>query len=164
LPGGAGRRPGEAADEVSPGSWSLQLCACRAPLKPARPRASRPQNRPRAQPPPLPNKAPNFRPPPQLLDFDYLISKKKVEEDDDFEALVNQITKYETGAIGDLNMRALKKGDVLQLERRGYYIVDRPWAEGAPAVLLLIPDGRARTKPVGRPVAQGAVTEAVLRR
>ncbi|KIY97066.1 glutamyl-tRNA synthetase [Monoraphidium neglectum] len=100
----------------------------------------------------------------QLLDFDYLISKKKVEEDDDFEALVNQITKYETGAIGDLNMRALKKGDVLQLERRGYYIVDRPWAEGAPAVLLLIPDGRARTKPVGRPVAQGAVTEAVLRR
>jgi hypothetical protein len=28
-------------------------------------------------------------------------------------------------AYGDLNMRALAKGDVIQLERKGYWIVDR---------------------------------------
>ncbi|KAI8476061.1 MAG: tRNA synthetases class I, catalytic domain-containing protein [Monoraphidium minutum] len=100
----------------------------------------------------------------QLLDFDFLISKKKVEEDDNFEDLVNEITKYEITALGDLNMRDLARGDVLQLERRGYYIVDKPWAEGGRAVLLMIPDGRARAAPVGRPVPQGPVTSAEVRR
>jgi tRNA synthetases class I (E and Q), anti-codon binding domain len=28
-------------------------------------------------------------------------------------------------AYGDLNMRSLAKGDVIQLERKGYWIVDR---------------------------------------
>jgi glutamyl-tRNA synthetase len=99
-----------------------------------------------------------------LLDFEHLISKKKVEEDDDFEALVAPVTKYETAAWGDVNIKALPKGETIQLERRGYYIVDRPWSEGAPAVLLLIPDGRARTAPVGKPVAQGPLRQAEVRR
>jgi glutamyl-tRNA synthetase len=100
----------------------------------------------------------------QLLDFDYLISKKKVEEDDDFEALVTPVTKYETLALGDVNVRKLPKGEVIQLERRGYFIVDQPWADGARAVLLSIPDGRARAAPSGHPVPQGPLKEAVLRR
>ena len=29
---------------------------------------------------------------------------------------------------GDANMRTLQKGDVLQLERKGYYIVDEPYS------------------------------------
>ena len=29
-------------------------------------------------------------------------------------------------AVGDMNMRTLQRGDVLQLERRGYFIVDEP--------------------------------------
>ena len=100
----------------------------------------------------------------QLLDFDYLISKKKVEEDDDFQELVTPETKFETPALGDVNVRKLPKGETIQLERRGYYIVDQPYAEGGRAVLLAIPDGRARAGPVGWPVPQGPLREAELRR
>ncbi len=42
-------------------------------------------------------------------------------------------------------MRTLQKGDVIQLERKGYYIVDEPLTKpGKPIVLFLIPDGRDR--------------------
>lgn len=87
-----------------------------------------------------------------LLDFDYLITKKKVEEDDNFMDLVNPVTKFEKAALGDPNMRSLQKGDVIQLERKGYYIVDEPHGvkgAGKPMVLFAIPDGRTKnmTKP-----------------
>lgn len=82
----------------------------------------------------------------KLLDFDYLITKKKVEEDDNFADIVNKASKVETYAHGDANMRSFQKGDVLQLERKGYFIVDEVYVrEGSPMVLLSIPDGRAKT-------------------
>ena len=34
--------------------------------------------------------------------------------------------RWETAALGDGNMRNLQKGDIIQLERKGYFIVDRP--------------------------------------
>lgn len=86
-----------------------------------------------------------------LRDFDYLITKKKVEEDDDFASLVNPRTRRDVRAMGDGNMAHLKKGEVVQLERRGFFVVDEAWggagAPDAPAVLLAIPDGRARPPP-----------------
>lgn len=40
-------------------------------------------------------------------------------------------------------MRVLQAGDVIQLERKGYYIVDRPYLRPGKSMLLLnIPDGR----------------------
>lgn len=50
-------------------------------------------------------------------------------------------------AVGDLNLRQSPKGEVLQLERRGYYIIDRAWDPSQPekpAILFNIPDGRAK--------------------
>lgn len=42
-------------------------------------------------------------------------------------------------------MRTLQKGDVLQLERKGYFIVDEPLTKpGKPIVLFNIPDGRVK--------------------
>jgi len=35
-----------------------------------------------------------------LLDFDYLVTKKKIEEEDDFMQLVNPHTRFETAAQG----------------------------------------------------------------
>ena len=34
--------------------------------------------------------------------------------------------RWETAALGDGNMRNLRKGDIIQLERKGYFIIDRP--------------------------------------
>ena len=53
------------------------------------------------------------------------------------------LQRWETEALGDSNMRILQKGEVIQLERKGYYIVDKPYLRpGKPMVLLNIPDGR----------------------
>nr|GMC93500.1 glutamate--tRNA ligase, cytoplasmic-like [Ipomoea batatas]GMC97200.1 glutamate--tRNA ligase, cytoplasmic-like [Ipomoea batatas] len=78
-----------------------------------------------------------------LVDFDYLITKKKLEENEDFIDVVNPCTKKETCAIGDSNMRDLKRGDILQLERKGYFRCDVPFVSPTqPIVLFAIPDGK----------------------
>ncbi|XP_009794148.1 glutamate--tRNA ligase, cytoplasmic [Nicotiana tabacum] len=78
-----------------------------------------------------------------LVDFDYLITKKKLEEDENFVDVVNPCTRKETSALGDSNMRNLKRGDVLQLERKGYFRCDVPFLRPTKSVVLFaIPDGR----------------------
>ncbi|MCD9641874.1 hypothetical protein HAX54_028355 [Datura stramonium] len=78
-----------------------------------------------------------------LVDFDYLITKKKLEEDENFIDVVNPCTRKETPALGDSNMRNLKRGDVLQLERKGYFRCDVPFLRPQkPIVLFAIPDGK----------------------
>ena len=53
------------------------------------------------------------------------------------------LQRWETEALGDSNMRILQKGEVIQLERKGYYMVDKPYLRpGKPMVLFNIPDGR----------------------
>eukprot|EP00899_Mesostigma_viride_P002419 jgi/Mesvir1/12178/Mv00421-RA.1 len=81
----------------------------------------------------------------KLVTFDHLITKKKIEEGDDVEAFLNPVTKIEEDALGDANMRNLQANDCLQLERKGYYRVDRPYVrDGEPIILFNIPDGRGR--------------------
>ncbi|KAI3445504.1 hypothetical protein Pfo_002169 [Paulownia fortunei] len=81
-----------------------------------------------------------------LVDFDYLITKKKLEEDEDFIDVVNPCTRTETLALGESDMRNLKRGDVIQLERKGYYRCDAPLVRPSkPIVLFAIPDGKQQT-------------------
>jgi glutamyl-tRNA synthetase len=69
----------------------------------------------------------------------------QVDEEDDFADLVNPKTKFETAAVGDVNMTSCKKGDIIQLERKGYFIVDQAYGgPDKPAVLFSIPDGRTK--------------------
>lgn len=88
-----------------------------------------------------------------LLDYDYLITKKKLEEDDDVAKCLSPCSEFVTPAIADANVVSLKKGTIIQFERKGYFIVDKE--KGQPSVLdssdagtqrvelILIPDGRA---------------------
>ncbi|KAH6780751.1 Glutamyl/glutaminyl-tRNA synthetase [Perilla frutescens var. hirtella] len=81
-----------------------------------------------------------------LVDFDYLITKKKLEEDEDFVDVVNPCTRTEASALGESDMRNLKRGDVIQLERKGYYRCDVPMIRPSkPIVLFAIPDGKQQT-------------------
>lgn len=83
-----------------------------------------------------------------LVDLDYLITKKKLEEDDDFVSVLNPNTRSETLALGDSNLRNVKRGEILQLERKGYYICETPLIRPTrPIVLISIPDGRQRPAP-----------------
>lgn len=90
-----------------------------------------------------------------LQDFDYLITVPKLEEGDDFQAAINPKTKIESYAVGEPSMRALPAGTIVQLERKGFYRVDKPAVstsgETKPMLLFAIPDGRVKTWGVGSP-------------
>eukprot|EP00262_Sarcandra_glabra_P015549 TRINITY_DN4809_c0_g1_i1.p1 TRINITY_DN4809_c0_g1~~TRINITY_DN4809_c0_g1_i1.p1 ORF type:complete len:740 (+),score=121.83 TRINITY_DN4809_c0_g1_i1:93-2312(+) len=78
-----------------------------------------------------------------LIEFDYLITEKKLKEGEDFRDVLNPCTRRVTSALGDSNMRNLKQGDILQLERKGYFRCDVPFVRPSkPIVLFAIPDGR----------------------
>lgn len=51
-------------------------------------------------------------------------------------------------AEGDLNMKQMKHREIIQLERKGYYIVDVPYnpeTPDKPMILFDIPDGRSKS-------------------
>ncbi|KAJ7721549.1 glutamate-tRNA ligase [Mycena maculata] len=76
-----------------------------------------------------------------LLDYDYLITKKKLEENDNLADLVTPVTEFREDALADANVADLKKGDIMQFERKGYYIFDGLVGENLE--FIKIPDGRA---------------------
>jgi len=77
-----------------------------------------------------------------LLDYDYLITKRKLEEDDEVKDFITPVTEFKKFAVGDVNMASLKKGDIIQIERKGYYIVDKSY-DGTSMDVISIPDGKA---------------------
>ncbi len=76
-----------------------------------------------------------------LLDYDYLITKKKLEENDDVKDFVTPVSEFRDDARADANVAALTKGDIIQFERKGYYIFDGVVA--GRHEFIHIPDGRA---------------------
>lgn len=72
----------------------------------------------------------------------------QLEEGEDFLSVLNPKTRWEIEAIGDANMRNLKKGEIIQLERKGYFICDVPYFRSSkPIVLIAVPDGRQKASP-----------------
>ncbi|AAS53635.2 AFR264Wp [Eremothecium gossypii ATCC 10895] len=84
--------------------------------------------------------------PVDLVDFDHLISKDRLEEEDNFEDFLTPETEFHTTAIADLNVKDMKVGDVIQFERTGYYRLDTVGSGDKPFVFFTIPDGKAVNK------------------
>lgn len=59
-----------------------------------------------------------------LVEFDHLITKKKVEDTDDVKLLVNHNSRIEYSAIAEGSLRNIQQGASIQLERRGFFYVD----------------------------------------
>jgi glutamyl-tRNA synthetase len=81
-----------------------------------------------------------------LIDYDYLITKKKLEENDDLNDFATPVTEFREAAFADANVRELKRGDIIQFERRGYYVFDGIAEKGKQEKtwkFIRIPDGRA---------------------
>lgn len=81
--------------------------------------------------------------PMELVEFDFLITKDKLDEDDNLEDFLNKHTEFRTDALADGNVTELKENDIVQIERKGYFRVDRAFQHGEPAVLFNIPTGKA---------------------
>ncbi|TFK30031.1 glutamate-tRNA ligase [Coprinopsis marcescibilis] len=76
-----------------------------------------------------------------LVDFDYLITKKKLEENDQFADFVTPVTEFKEEAFADVNVLDLPKGEIMQFERKGYYIYDG--IKDGVREFFRIPDGKA---------------------
>lgn len=84
--------------------------------------------------------------PVHLLNYGYLISKKKLEENDKLEDFINPTTETQQIAIGDQNLLSIKRGDFIQIERKGFYICDSDSTSSLTSQihLILVPDGKAK--------------------
>ncbi|XP_041669602.1 bifunctional glutamate/proline--tRNA ligase isoform X2 [Cheilinus undulatus] len=88
------------------------------------------------------------------VNYQPLISKPVITKDDDFKDYINKNSKLEEKMLGDPCLKSLKKGDIIQLQRRGFYICDQPYepvspnsCKESPCVLLYIPDGHVKEMP-----------------
>ncbi|XP_070578959.1 bifunctional glutamate/proline--tRNA ligase-like [Ptychodera flava] len=88
------------------------------------------------------------------VQFDHIISKPILDKDDDFKKFIDHQTRTETVMLGDPELAKLKKGDIIQLQRRGYFICDQPYEPASrytgcesPCILFDIPDGRQKEMP-----------------
>ncbi|KAL8612842.1 hypothetical protein ACOMHN_038097 [Nucella lapillus] len=88
------------------------------------------------------------------VQHDHIITKGVLDKEDDFKNFVNNNTKKEQEMLGDPCLASLKKGDIIQLQRRGYFICDQPYlpaspytGQTSPCVLFSVPDGHQKEMP-----------------
>ncbi|KAK3537817.1 hypothetical protein QTP70_019236 [Hemibagrus guttatus] len=86
--------------------------------------------------------------------YRHLITKPVLGKDDNFKDYINPNSKAEEIMVGDPCLKDLKKGDIIQLQRRGFYICDQPYepvsphsCKESPCILLHIPDGHTKEMP-----------------
>ncbi|XP_078505925.1 bifunctional glutamate/proline--tRNA ligase isoform X4 [Lissotriton helveticus] len=88
------------------------------------------------------------------VNYDHLITKPVLGKEEDFKQFINRNSKQEELMLGDPCLKDLKKGDIIQLQRRGFYICDEPYepvsphsCKEAPCLLIYIPDGHTKEMP-----------------
>lgn len=57
-----------------------------------------------------------------LIEYDYLITKKKLEEGDSLDEVLNKKSEYRVNALASPEVTGLGKWDIIQFERKGFYI------------------------------------------
>ena len=80
----------------------------------------------------------------ELVDFDYLISKDKLEPEDTLEDFLNKNTETRVKALADCNAAELKVDDIIQFDRKGFFRIDKAFAHGQAIQAFQIPTGKAK--------------------
>merc|ERR1719506_772703 len=94
-----------------------------------------------------------------IREYDHVMSKEKLEDDEDILNFINKASVREFPSIGDPMLKTLQKGAKLQLERRGYFVVHKVGFRDEPMVLVETPDGRAKSLTGETKVEGGKVNE-----
>ncbi len=83
-----------------------------------------------------------------VREYGHLITVKKLEDNMKIEDVVNNNSKFETIVYIEKIIEEAKKGDKIQLERRGYCVIDNV-AEGDKLLQLnFIPDGKTKSQSI----------------
>jgi hypothetical protein len=79
-----------------------------------------------------------------LIEYDHLITVKKTDDKTKIEDVVNKDSRFETVALAEIAIQDLKAGDHIQIERIGYFIIDKDLSESVMMHLIYIPDGKTK--------------------
>jgi len=86
--------------------------------------------------------------PTKCVFFENIIAKEVLAKEDNFKDFIGKDTKKESEMFGDPELASLNKGDIIQLQRRGYFICDQAYEQASrhsgretPCVLFHVPDG-----------------------
>ncbi|XP_011692346.1 PREDICTED: bifunctional glutamate/proline--tRNA ligase [Wasmannia auropunctata] len=83
--------------------------------------------------------------------FGHIMSVPVLGKDDDFQNFVAKNTRKEIQMLGEVELKRVKKGEIIQLQRKGFFICDVPYASDSylsrdqPLILFHIPDGHSTT-------------------
>ena len=78
--------------------------------------------------------------PVDLVSFDYLITKDKLEKTDDVEQFLTPVTEFRSPAYADCNVVDLPVGTIIQFERKGFFRLDAAsTGQGSKAVFFEVP-------------------------
>lgn len=83
-----------------------------------------------------------------LVELDTIITVKKMEEGMELKDVAREESWYETTVQGERAIAGIKKGTIVQIQRRGFFICDKAAAGDAPAVMILCPDGKGKSMSV----------------
>ncbi|XP_063973582.1 bifunctional glutamate/proline--tRNA ligase [Diachasmimorpha longicaudata] len=82
--------------------------------------------------------------------FEHIITKAVLGKDDDFKDFVNKDTMKEVALLGEPALKRVQCGEIIQLQRKGFFRCERPYDEISPfsgrqqpVVFFHIPDGHA---------------------
>ncbi|CAL7952238.1 unnamed protein product [Xylocopa violacea] len=82
--------------------------------------------------------------------FDHIISKPVLGKDDDYKDFIAKDTRMEVQMLGEVELKRVKKGEIIQLQRKGFFRCDVPYApissfssREQPLILFHIPDGHS---------------------
>lgn len=80
----------------------------------------------------------------ELVDFDYLMSKDKLteEEEENWEKYLTPVTEMKTTAIADCNVKSIKVDEIFQYDRKGYYRCDKQATKDCIGVFFKVPSGK----------------------
>ncbi|KJH51641.1 glutamine--tRNA ligase [Dictyocaulus viviparus] len=83
--------------------------------------------------------------------YDHIISKAVVGKDEDWQNFINYKSVQFIRMLGEPALRNVRKGDIIQIQRKGFYICDHEYQEKSmysgvesPLLLIYIPDGHVK--------------------
>lgn len=91
-----------------------------------------------------------------LIYYDNIIKKPVLGKEDDFKEFLNLDSKMTIEAVTDQDLKSLKRGQIIQIQRKGFFICDTPYdpASSSPICLISIPDGTTDLKIFPRSVQE----------
>ncbi|XP_045537763.1 bifunctional glutamate/proline--tRNA ligase [Papilio machaon] len=103
--------------------------------------------------------------------FDHIISKPLLGKDEDFKQYIGHQTRWEMLMLGEPELSKVRVGDIIQLQRRGFFRVDvAPGSvsfhtgRSVPLVLFHVPDGHTKEMPgQPKPVQATSVKQAATK-